>query len=83
MATTAAVSMIESIADPILQDAIYHAVVSSLGMANISVRCVSVGRIPSREHGRVTGLIGVHGDVTGFVTVNMPEETAIRVVGIC
>jgi len=57
------------------------AVESTFTMCNISTRCVGVSSVPVREQGAVTGLIGVHGKVSGFVTVNMNERVAIRAVG--
>ncbi|MCC6127081.1 MAG: chemotaxis protein CheX [Pirellulales bacterium] len=34
-----------------------------------------------KETGSVTGLIGVHGNVSGFITVNMAEQVALAAVG--
>jgi chemotaxis protein CheX len=50
-------------------------------MCGITARCVGVSTVPVREQGTVTGLIGVHGKVSGFVTVNLTERVAIRAVG--
>src|SRR5262249_5563364 len=36
---------------------------------------------PVRDAGAVTGLIGVHGKVSGFITINMTERVAVRAVG--
>ena len=69
-----------SFVDPVLMNAIENAVHGCLAMANISVRCVGVSAIPSRDQGSITGMIGVHGDVTGFVTVNVSQATAMDVV---
>jgi CheY-specific phosphatase CheX len=36
--------------------------------------------VPGRETGTITGMCGVHGSVSGFVTVNMSERMAIHAV---
>ncbi|MCR4415533.1 MAG: chemotaxis protein CheX [Thermoguttaceae bacterium] len=68
------------VADPVLLKAIVHGVDSALVMCNTAVRCVGVSAIPSRDPGSVTGLIGVHGEVSGFITVNMSEKMAVSLV---
>jgi chemotaxis protein CheX len=68
-------------ADPDLLSAIVGAVGNCLDMCGATARCVGVSTVPSHEPGRVTGLIGVHGDVSGFVTVNMAETVACSAVG--
>ena len=50
-------------------------------MCGITARCVGVSTVPVREQGTVTGLVGVHGKVSGFCTVNMTERVALRAVG--
>jgi len=67
--------------DPNLFKATQDAVVSSLSMCNVTARCVGVSKIPAHEPGIITGLIGVHGKVSGFVTVNMAEAFALAAVG--
>ncbi len=67
-------------ADPHLLKTILGAVGNALTMCNASARCVGISAVPTREIGIVTGLIGVHGSVSGFVTVNMAERVAIRAV---
>ena len=57
------------------------AVEGAFTMCNITTRCVGVSSVPVREQGIITGLIGVHGKVSGFVTVNMNQRVAIRAVG--
>jgi CheY-specific phosphatase CheX len=79
MPATATVDLLQ--ADPILVKAIGDAVESSLTMCDTRVRCVGISSVPWREPGSVTGMIGVHGDVTGFITVNMAEKFALAVVG--
>lgn len=67
--------------DPILLKALIEAVAGSLNMCGVEAKCVGVSRIPLREAGDVTGLIGVHGAVSGFVAVNMAERVALNTVG--
>lgn len=66
--------------DPTLTQAILDAVKGALDMCGISARCVGISSVPSRDQGRITGMIGVHGKVSGFVTVNMAERFAISAV---
>jgi CheY-specific phosphatase CheX len=42
---------------------------------------VGISSVPTGEPGRVTGIIGVHGEVSGFITVNMAEPVARAAVG--
>lgn len=67
--------------DQQLYNSIVDGVESGLAMCGITARCVSVSNIPIKETGTVTGLIGVHGGVSGFITVNMAEEFARAAVG--
>jgi chemotaxis protein CheX len=53
----------------------------ALTMCGITTRCVGASKVPVREPGTVTGLIGVHGKVSGFITLNMTERGAFRAVG--
>ncbi|MGD9632511.1 MAG: chemotaxis protein CheX [Pirellulales bacterium] len=50
-------------------------------MCGLTARCVGASAVPVRDGGTVTGLIGVHGKVSGFVTLNMTERIAVRAVG--
>ncbi|MEM8866612.1 MAG: chemotaxis protein CheX, partial [Planctomycetota bacterium] len=50
-------------------------------MCGVTASCVGASRVPSGESGTVTGMIGVHGNVSGFVTVNMSERFARQAVG--
>jgi chemotaxis protein CheX len=68
-------------ADPILLGSITDGVENALTMCGIQARCVGVSSIPTKETGIVTGLIGVHGSVSGFITVNMAEQVALAAVG--
>jgi chemotaxis protein CheX len=68
------------VADPLLLPPIVAAVESALAMCDTAVRCVGISMVPCRDAGCVTGMIGVHGEVSGFVTVNMAERVAISAV---
>jgi chemotaxis protein CheX len=68
-------------ADPLLLKAIVSAVESCLTMCDVHARCVGVSTIPTQDPGRITGMIGVHGNVSGFITVNMAERVATAAVG--
>lgn len=68
------------VAAPQLVKAMTESVASALGMCNCKARCVGVTSVPAQESGIVTGLIGVHGKVSGFVTLNLAERFAIRAV---
>jgi chemotaxis protein CheX len=67
--------------DMTLVRAIIPAVESAMQMCSRQVRCVGIATVPSREPGLVTGMVGVHGDVSGFITVNLPEKSALTIVG--
>ena len=66
--------------EPQLSHAVVEAVRRAFVMCDCAVRCVGLSEIPSREGGNVTGIIGVHGRVSGFITVNVSESFAIRAV---
>lgn len=63
-----------------LAEAVVGSVEKALTMCGTSARCVGIAAVPMRERGLVTGIIGVHGRVSGFITVNMSEVMAISVV---
>ena len=67
-------------ANTTLVKAIHDSFESALTMCGTSARNVGVSTVPSRDSGKITGLIGVHGKVSGFITVNMPERFAIHAV---
>lgn len=67
-------------AEPKLVHAISDSVEKALGMCGTSASCVGVAKVPTREAGLITGVIGVHGKVSGFITVNMSERMAVRAV---
>lgn len=81
MATASCVPANALTADPVQLKAIIHAVDSCLTMCDTRARCVGISTVPNRDPGRVTGMIGVHGAASGFITVNMAEQVAISVVG--
>jgi chemotaxis protein CheX len=68
-------------ADPVILNAIVGAVESCLTMCDTEAKCVGVNSVPTKDPGTVTGIIGVHGDVSGFITVNMAEKVAMSAVG--
>lgn len=68
-------------ADPVLLKSIVDSVEQALQMCDSVARCVAVARVPARDPGSVTGLIGVHGSVSGFITVNLAERVAKSIVG--
>ena len=66
--------------NPVLLEAVLSSFNKGLTMCGTSARCVGVSSVPARETGIITGMIGVHGKVSGFITVNMAERFAIRAV---
>ncbi len=68
-------------ADPLMLKSIIDGVADCLTSCSTTAKCVGVSAIPLHEPGSVTGLIGVHGEVSGFVTVNMAERVARAAVG--
>lgn len=64
-----------------LCSAVVAATRKGLAMCGVEATCVGVSRVPSRQSGAITGMIGVHGKVSGFVTVNLSECLAIQAVG--
>ena len=64
----------------VLADAVIDSFNSALTMCDATARCVGIARVPSRDSGTITGMIGVHGNVSGFITVNMAERFAIKAV---
>lgn len=65
---------------PELFAAIKDSVQSALDMCGTKIRCVGVSAVPTSETGIITGMIGVHGKVSGFVSVNIAEQFAISAV---
>ncbi|MCA9235997.1 MAG: chemotaxis protein CheX [Planctomycetales bacterium] len=65
---------------PELFEAVQNSVRNAMTMCGLKARCTGVSSVPAQQSGIVTGMIGVHGKVTGFATVNMAERFAIRAV---
>lgn len=63
-----------------LFNAVVEAVPKGLAMCGGKAKCVGVSRMPSKQHGEVTGLIGAHGRVSGFIAVNMSKRLALHMV---
>lgn len=63
--------------DPRLAHALVAAVQDALGMCNARGRLVGVSGVPTYEPGSITGVIGVHGRATGFLTFNACEQVAM------
>lgn len=72
--------VLPTLAEPRLLRAILDAVQNALVMCDAQAKCVGVSTVPTREPSPLTGLIGVHGKVSGFLTVNMAEKSAIKLV---
>ncbi|WP_146434835.1 chemotaxis protein CheX [Blastopirellula retiformator] len=66
--------------DPVLTQAVVDSVGAALTMCDTTARCVGVAAVPMGEKGLVTGIIGVHGKVSGFITINMSERMVIKAV---
>ena len=81
MTLTAEPAVLPSGIHPDLVQSIQTSVGNALLMCDVSANCVGVSRIPIREQGLITGMIGVHGKVSGFVTVNLSERFALKAVG--
>jgi len=67
--------------DSVLLQAILSAMQSCMDMCGVNAPCVAVSTIPTREPGNITGMIGLHGQASGFVTVNLAERAAMAAVG--
>jgi chemotaxis protein CheX len=63
-----------------LLTAVTSAVQGAFTMCGLTARCVGASSVPVREGGKVTGMIGVHGKVSGFITLNMTDRIAVRAV---
>lgn len=79
-----AASPLASIVDDELARATLSAVGNGLAMCEMAARCVGLSAVPGNDAGVITGMIGVHGRVSGFITLNLSERFAIRAVeGLC
>jgi len=81
MSTATENDALAMVADPTLLGAVVSSVQSCLTMCQIEARCVGVSAIPLSDPGNITGMIGVHGNSSGFVTVNLSDKVAQRAVG--
>jgi chemotaxis protein CheX len=72
--------LVESITDPALTKAIITSVTKGFEMCGLKARPVGISRVPLKDGGLITGMIGVHGKISGFVTVNFSETMAIKAV---
>ncbi len=81
MATVDADPLTSLSADPVMVKAIQDSVANSLVMCDAAARCVGISTVPTSDPGSVTGIIGVHGQVSGFITVNLAEQVAMSTVG--
>lgn len=80
MPAIAAESVFQSVGNPLLLKAIVDSVNSALGMCSVEVELVGALSVPTTERCRVTGLLGVHGRVSGFITLSLAERFAIKAV---
>ena len=53
---------------------------SCMGMCGLKHECVGFSSIPTHNNSLVTGMIGVSGEVSGFITVDLPEQFAVHAV---
>jgi chemotaxis protein CheX len=70
----------ETFTDPLLTKAVVSSMNKGLQMCGLKARLVGLSRVPSHANQLVTGMIGVHGKVSGFVTLNMSETLSILAV---
>ena len=62
-------------------DAINVGLDSCLTMCGMKARCIGLSSLPIGEQGKVTGIIGIHGNVSGFITINLSDKMAMKTVG--
>ncbi len=67
--------------DPDILNSVTAAVDSCLTMCDMKANCVGVSQVPTGDPGLITGLLGIHGKVSGFITVNVAERVAVSAVG--
>ncbi len=80
MSVAATDDKLSLVTDPVLLQAVHGAVENSLSMCDTTAKCVAVASAPLAEAGIVTGMIGVHGNVSGYITVNLAEKVATALV---
>lgn len=71
---------VNKIAHSELVNSVIKSVENAMVMCHCKARCVGVSTIPEGNSRLITGMIGLHGKVTGFATLNMPEQVAMRSV---
>lgn len=64
-----------------LFESVVTAAENGIQMAGSKAECIAVSKAPGTQAGEVTGLIGVHGDVSGFLSLNTAESLALHLVG--
>ncbi|HID76587.1 MAG TPA: chemotaxis protein CheX [Planctomycetaceae bacterium] len=69
------------VGDPTLLRALNAGVHESLSMCGIVARCVAISAVPAHDRGDITGLVGVHGQVSGYITLNLADRIALQAVG--
>jgi chemotaxis protein CheX len=67
-------------ANELIVGSVIKAVQNCLTMCDVTAKVVGVSTVPVDAGGVVTGMIGVHGKVTGFVSVSLPERAALLAV---
>ena len=65
---------------PDLYNAVKTSVQSAMDMCGVKVRCVGVSAVPRQDSGSITGMIGVYGKVSGFLSYNVSEPFVIQAV---
>lgn len=63
-----------------LFDAVVTTVPKALAMCGVKATCAGVSRMPSKQEGEITGMIGVHGSVSGFVSMNVSQRLCLHAV---
>lgn len=81
MATVETDSIASLGVDATILKSIIAGVENCLTMCDTSANCVGTSTVPMADPGTVTGMIGIHGNVSGFITVNMAERVALGAVG--
>lgn len=81
MATVATDPLAALGVESVILKTIMDAVDSCLTMCDATAKCVGTSTVPMADPGTVTGMIGIHGNVSGFITVNMAEKVALSAVG--
>ncbi|MEO0530805.1 MAG: chemotaxis protein CheX [Planctomycetota bacterium] len=63
-----------------LFDAVVSTVPKALAMCGVKATCVGVSRMPSKQEGEITGMIGIHGAASGFASLNMSRRLCLHTV---